>query len=51
MILTRSSVFMWLAFVLLVLASLAGGKIVFTSDFNWLLAGGLASFVLSGLVP
>jgi hypothetical protein len=51
MILTRASIFTWLAFALFVLAALSGGKIILTSDFDWLLAGGAASFVLAGLVP
>lgn len=53
MFFSRSRLFMWLAFIMLSLAALVSGVSGFPTggilSFDWLLAGGLASFVLAGL--
>lgn len=42
---------MWLAFVFFVLAAFVGGDIITVHNltFDWLLAGGAASYVLASL--
>jgi len=48
---TRTRLFMWLAFVFFVLAAFVGGDIITVHNltFDWLLAGGAASYVLASL--
>jgi hypothetical protein len=48
---TRPRLFMWLAFAFFVIAAFVGGGIIANHDiqWEWLVAGGLASYVLASL--
>jgi hypothetical protein len=48
---TRSRLFMWLAFALLVIAAFVGGGILINHNLNWewLVAGAGASYILASL--